>query len=175
MRISPARVIASLLIPGWLTLAEPAWPAGGQEEASSPVPAGPLDGLTFDGRYGPKEKPRDRPDTLRFEGGWFWSEDCSRHGFGPAPYWVRFEGANIRFSAVLESADNGTLAFEGVVRGPEMAATVTWRKKRWYWSIDQQFAYEGSLSEHTPLALMRNKFQARRPVTALPNVSAAPQ
>jgi hypothetical protein len=116
------------------------------KDGENGVPAqGPLDGMSFVGTLGPEGKPGDRDDVIHFADGQFLSEGCVPCGFSPGPYWVRFEDEAIHFRGELSSAENGTFSYSGVVQGDRLSVSLNWRKERWYWSIDRNFWFEGTM------------------------------
>ena len=117
---------------------------GPQQVAAS----GPLDGMAFAGILGPADDFGDgRPDTLYFRNGHFWSEQCVPCGFMPGRYWVHETADGIHFRGELTSPENGTFEYTGVVRDGEISVTADWRKERWYWTIDREFRFEGTLRD----------------------------
>lgn len=125
----------------------PAQRVGGNEAASASRSHGPLDGMRFEGRFGPADEPADLEDMLYFGDGKFWSDICIRCGFPPGAYWVRYEEEAIHFRGVLESAERGRFVYTGTVRDGRLTADVSWRRERWYWTIDRDFRFEGTLAE----------------------------
>ncbi len=113
-------------------------------------PEGPraaLDGMSFVGKLGPDGKPPDSDDILYFRDGQFWSKNCVPCGFRPGAYFVRFVDDGIEFQGEMESEDRGRFHYTGIVRNGQLTAEITWRKDRWYWSIDKAFRFEGKASE----------------------------
>ena len=101
--------------------------------------------MSFVGTLGPEGEPGDRDDIIHFADGQFWSEGCVPCGFPPGPYWVRFAEDGIHFRGELSSADNGEFSYTGVVKGNRLTVTLNWRKDRWYWSIDRNFWFAGTM------------------------------
>ncbi len=109
-----------------------------------PAPTGHLlDGTRFSGETGEQGKGDHHRDTITFENGQFRSLDCEGWGFAPAPYTAWKEGDTYYFDATLESADRGTLHWQGVITGDSAEATFRWLHKRWYWTIDRQYWFKG--------------------------------
>lgn len=102
-----------------------------------------LDGMRFTGQTGEQGKGDHHQDTIIFENGVFRSLDCEEWGFGPAPYTVARDGDSYRFSAVLPSPNRGTLEWKGTIRGDTATAKFRWLHKRWYWTIDRHYWFEG--------------------------------
>lgn len=129
-------------------------------------PRGPLDGLSFSGRFGVQGEPPDRTDTLHFRDGHFWSENCVPCGFAPGLYWVRRDGGRIHFRGELASAERGRFRFAGEVRGERIEVSINWQRERWYWTIDRDFRFTGSLAPEVdapPLAEARQAAAAEAP------------
>lgn len=112
---------------------------------SRPKASGPLDGMSFVGRIGPQGQP-DLDDTIYFNDGQFWSAACTRCGFAPAPYWARRVGDAIEFRGTLESPERGVFTYVGVVRDGRLSTEINWRRDRWYWSIDRDLRFVGTLA-----------------------------
>ena len=117
-----------------------AWSAAPQHQAH-----GPLDGLIFEGKIGPKGH-IDREDKLHFEDGKFWSEICVKCGFEPGDYWVRYEGDVLIFQGKLVG-ERGTFTYLGRIIDGVAEVSIDWRKERWYWTIEKEMAFSGRLTE----------------------------
>lgn len=105
---------------------------------------GPLDGMVFVGRIGPKGAP-DFDEELHFNNGYFWSKNCLLCGYRPSVYWVRAVGGGVRFQGELTSEDGSSFHYSGYVTDGRITVNVRWRKARWYWSIDRTLVFEGRL------------------------------
>lgn len=132
---------------------------GSEESEQSAMPvsgSGLLDGLSFEGMFGPPDGLSDRPDMLHFRDGQFWSKNCVPCGFLPGPYraWTTNEG--VRFEGILASADRGRFLYQGVVRDGKIYARLNWRKERWYWTIDKDFRFEGKRTENAMALSVKN-------------------
>ena len=90
-------------------------------------------------------KSRGLGDLLLFSDGSFSSAICKKFNFAAAPYWVRIEGDQVHFLAELESPTDGTMRWEGIIRGDTLEGTMRWRKTRWYWKIDTTHKISGTL------------------------------
>lgn len=120
------------------------------ESSDNPGPSptlGPLDGMHFVGDFGPEGGPGDLKEALYFDDGKFWSKNCIPCGFPPKPYWVRFVDDDIHFHGTLESSERGRFRYEGVISGKQLSVRINWRRERWYWTIDRDFWFEGTLAE----------------------------
>ncbi len=116
-----------------------AWTATAQEN-------GLLDGKVFTGMIGPSENP-DLADTLYFNQGHFWSDICTRCGFVPGPYVAQEADGGIEFSGTLQSESRGRFNYDGTV-GTEgdVIVSITWERRRWYWTSTRKIAFVGHLS-----------------------------
>ena len=106
---------------------------------------GLLDGRSFGGMIGPAENP-DLEDRLYFDEGHFWSEICTRCGFEPGEYLAQQTADGIVFSGVLESDSRGRFTYGGTVsKSGEIAVTIDWEKKRWYWTARREIVFRGKV------------------------------
>jgi hypothetical protein len=128
----------SLLLCLLFPLVSQAWAAAALPDSRA------LDGLQFEGETGETGKGTHHEDTIRFEHGRFRSLDCENWGFGPAPYSVEKDEDGYRFSAVLRSANRGTLEWKGTIRGDAAQATFRWLHERWYWTKDRWYWFKGT-------------------------------
>jgi hypothetical protein len=103
-----------------------------------------LDGKTYYVKAGEKGKDPDHDDYLTFQGGMFTSSGCVESwNFRNASYSATTEGGGIRFRAQLVSTTHGIMTWEGTVQEDTVDATARWVHKKWYWTIDQEFSYQG--------------------------------
>lgn len=115
-----------------------------QTVAETDPVSGPLDGMVFAGKFGdPGATGRD--DKLFFNNGKFWSAICIRCGFEPGDYWVRKVGGSIHFRGEQRS-ERGTFIYTGKVTGEKIRVDVNWTKNRWYWKIDRDLVFEGTIA-----------------------------
>ena len=115
--------------------------------AAEAVP-GPLDGLTFLGAVGPDGKPKDIPDTFVFENGTFISKECELQCKYPArPYFVRINGSKTEFISETQCPyKDARIVWRGTVEGDQIKGKSTWIVKRWYWTVENTFEFEGKLT-----------------------------
>jgi hypothetical protein len=106
-----------------------------------------LDGKTFFVRTGEKGKEADHDDYLIFRDGMCVSSGCVEQNFGTSAYSADADVGGIRFRAKTVSPTHGAMIWEGTVRGDAVDATARWVHKRWYWSIDRSYLYQGRLYE----------------------------
>ncbi len=111
--------------------------------------SGPLDGRVFLSMLGQEGKPGDIEDELIFEDGMFVSTECERRCNYPAsPYFVRHrENALEFFSESRCPHKDATIVWRGVVEDGVIKGESTWTLKRWYWTVEKKFWFEGELAE----------------------------
>jgi hypothetical protein len=117
-------------------------------ETEETVP-GLLDGLTFRGALGPDGKPKDTPDVFVFENGTFVSKECELRCKYPArPYFVRINGSKTEFISETQCPyKDAKIVWRGIVEGDRIRGKSTWVTKRWYWTVENTFEFEGKLIE----------------------------
>lgn len=117
-------------------------------ESETAVP-GPLDGLTFSGALGPDGKPKDTADVFVFENGTFVSKECELRCKYPArPYFVRINGSKTEFISETQCPyKDARIIWRGTVEGDRITGKSTWVVKRWYWTVENTFEFEGRLVE----------------------------
>ena len=108
---------------------------------------GPLDGMTFTGALGPDGEPKDTPDSFVFENGTFVSKECELRCKYPArPYFIRTNGNRTEFISETECPyKDAKIIWRGSVEGDTIKGKSTWVVKRWYWTIENTFEFEGKL------------------------------
>ena len=119
------------------------------DESGAAAPAtGPLDGLIFVGMLGPDGKPKDIHDTFVFENGSFVSKECElRCKYPPRPYFVRSEGGKTLFISETKCPyKDAKIVWRGTVDGDTIRGVSTWIVKRWYWTYEDTFEFEGKLA-----------------------------
>lgn len=116
---------------------------------------GPLDGMVFTGALGPDGQPKDIPDTFVFEDGKFVSKECELRCKYPArPYFVRINGSKTEFISETRCPyKDARIVWRGTVEGNVIKGRSTWVVKRWYWTVEDTFEFEGELvdSRASPL------------------------
>ena len=148
----PAAAFAAVLV-----LPATAWSQSSDSPgmtAASPAAANAnsLDGQEFDVRIvrddaKDDENNRGLGDILSFSNGKFSSKICRRFNFADAPYWIRVEGDRTHFLAELKSPTDGSMRWQGTIRGDTLEGTMRWRRERWYWTIDATHEIRGRLQK----------------------------
>jgi hypothetical protein len=108
---------------------------------------GPLDGMVFTGALGLDGKPKDIPDSFVFENGTFISRECELQCKYPArPYFVRVNGIKTEFISETKCPyKDAKIVWRGTVEGDTIKGKSTWVIKRWYWTVENTFEFEGKL------------------------------
>ena len=118
------------------------------QDTEESVP-GPLDGLTFRGALGPDGKPKDIQDIFVFENGTFVSKECElRCKYPASPYFVRVNGSKTEFISETQCPyKDAKIVWRGTIEGDQIKGKSTWVVKRWYWTVENTFEFEGKLTE----------------------------
>lgn len=113
--------------------------------------SGPLDGLTFLSDLGQVGKPADIEDNLVFSDGMFVSTECeSRCNYPASPYFVRKRDEALEFVSETRCPHkDATIVWRGTIENGIIKGESTWTLKRWYWTVEKKFWFEGKLSEQT--------------------------
>ncbi len=150
------QLIGSLVI--LVTIAAGGWPSQMNAAGSDPAKndatrlesgTGPLDGMKFIGALGPDGKPKDVEDSFVFENGTFVSKECELRCEYPArPYFVRQNGTKTEFISETKCPyKDAKIVWRGTVEGDTIKGKSTWVVKRWYWTVENTFEFEGKLAE----------------------------
>ncbi len=125
--------------------------ASADESDAATSSSGPLDGMIFVGMLGPDGKPRDVADTFVFENGTFVSKECELRCKYPArPYFVRRDGDKTLFISETQCPyKDARIIWRGTVDGDTIRGESTWIVKRWYWTYEDTFEFEGRLAPAT--------------------------
>lgn len=109
--------------------------------------AGPLDGLEFVSVIEVAQYDAPFEDRMVFADGTFFSEECQRRcDFGAHPYTAWREGDTIHFTATLTCADAPqSVTWQGRVTGDRIEGSALWRVERFYWTVERQGTYSGTL------------------------------
>jgi hypothetical protein len=148
-----------LLAGGWFVFSLEAMPVQAENVDTADVGgSGVLDGMTFSAELGPFGRPADVKDTLVFANGTFVSTECERRCEYPArPYFIRQVGDRIEFISETRCPDkDAKIVWRGTVDDGTIKGVFTWTTVRWYWTIEKEFSFEGTLVEGaTPVARSR--------------------
>jgi hypothetical protein len=107
--------------------------------------SGVLDGLAFTGPTGERGEAAQRVDEkVVFADGKLRSSVCEQMGFPPNAYRATRERDAVRFESLLVSAKDGTIRWEGVVRGGLVEAAYTWTKERLLWTSRRNSWFKGA-------------------------------
>ena len=108
-----------------------------------------LDGLNFRGAVGPDGKPKDIPDLFFFANGSFLSRECEfRCEYPAGPYFVRQIGSKTEFiSEIKYPYRDAKIVWRGTIEGDKITGKSTWIVKRWYWTVENTFEFEGKLQK----------------------------
>jgi hypothetical protein len=106
-----------------------------------------LDGKSFSGELGLLGEAASSTDLLEFRDGIFISRECERKcGYTEGIYWLRPADDGIEVMSetpCLES--DATIVWRGTVKDDKIEGTFTWTSKRWYWTIEKEFWFNGVL------------------------------
>ena len=113
---------------------------------------GPLDGLKFRGAIGLDGKAKDIPDLFVFEDGNFVSKECELRCKYPArPYFVRKVDNKTEFISETRCPyKDAAIIWRGTIEGDTIRGKSTWIVKRWYWTLEDTFEFEGKLIKPSP-------------------------
>ena len=141
---------ALITLAGWPLVAQVSGTNASEDSVESVVP-GPLDGMTFSGALGPDGKPKDIADSFVFENGNFVSKECElRCKYPPRPYFVRVSGSKTEFISETRCPyKDARIVWRGTIEGGRIKGKSTWVVKRWYWTIEDTFEFEGELVSGT--------------------------
>lgn len=108
-----------------------------------------LDGKSFSGELGGPGITPGRKDIVVFQDGMFVSKECERRcGYTDGPYWVRSDGDGVQFKAETPCLKaDATIVWTGTVKDDEIEGTFTWTSERWYWTVEKEFSFKGTLME----------------------------
>jgi hypothetical protein len=148
-----------LLAGGWFVFSPEAIPVQAENVDTADVGgSGVLDGMTFSAELGPFGKPADVNDSLVFANGTFVSTECERRcGYPARPYFVRQVGDRIEFISETRCPDkDAKIVWRGIVEDGTIKGVFTWTTVRWYWTIEKEFSFEGTVVDGaTPITSSR--------------------
>ena len=144
--ISFVLIVSSISTSNYLEAAETT-PTGNQNPGAPQISI--LEGKSFSGELGLVGKPASATDLLLFDDGMFISKGCeARCGYTAAEYQIRAEGDH--FEVISETPclkSDATIIWQGTVKGDEIEGTFTWVNKRWYWTFEKEYWFNGKLIE----------------------------
>lgn len=121
-------------------------------ESDAPVATDPpanltgrFDGMVFAGRLRSIDGSVDLPDTLQFADGHFWSGGCVECSFLPGAYLARDLVGGLEFDGLLKSGARGQFTYRGRLEGNGLRAEISWKRQRWYWTMERDYVFEGKL------------------------------
>ena len=88
-----------------------------------------LDGRSYLVELTDTNKNEATKDELIFKDGTFFSTECEKHGFTPAPYESKSKAGVVMFKSTLTSVKEGKTEWEGSVNGDEITGTMFWSKE----------------------------------------------
>ena len=149
-------LVSALLVAVWSLSPDPLRQVHAEGlDAKQAASFGILDGKTFKGRIGPRGKPADVEDTYVFADGTFVSVECELRCDYPArPYFVRENGNAIEFVSETKCPyKDAKIVWRGKVEGDSIEGVATWTMSRWYWTIEKEFTFSGTLQNaRSPVA-----------------------
>ena len=124
-------------------------PADGAVAASDVGGSGMLDGMTFTGTMRLPSDTDDVEDTFVFANGTFFSTECDRRcGYPARPYYVRHVGEKIEFFSESRCLHkDAKIVWHGTVENGTIRGVSDWTLRRWYWTIEKRFVFEGTLTK----------------------------
>lgn len=143
-------ILVTIAAGGWSPQMNAAGSDAAENDTTSPESGtGPLDGMKFIGALGPDGKPKDVKDSFVFENGTFVSKECELRCEYPArPYFVRQNGTKTDFISETKCPyKDAKIIWRGTVEGDTIKGKSTWVVKRWYWTVENTFEFEGKLAE----------------------------
>ncbi len=145
--IRPSRLFWLVPVLGFVWLTAQATQPPVADDNGVRVIAGPLDGLAFVGMLGPSGKPKDIADRFVFENGTFVSKECELNCSYPArPYFTRIDGERVEFISETRCPyKDATITWRGTVENGRISGSSTWIARRWYWTVESTFEFEGEL------------------------------
>lgn len=116
--------------------------------AVEPTSSGPLDGHVFAANLGLAGEAPDVEDTLVFANGSFVSTECeARCSYPATPYLARREGDRVHFISETRCPyKDATIVWRGTVENGTIEGESTWTVRRWYWTVEKKFRFEGTLA-----------------------------
>ena len=98
------------------------------EECAKKDGVGALDGQRFEVDTGVKGKGAEEKETMEFHGGRFHSVGCDEYRFETGAYSTTKSGDAVAFQSATKSPTEGSISWNGTVRGDAIDGTYTWTK-----------------------------------------------
>lgn len=110
--------------------------------------SGVLDGMTFSGLMGAAEDGEPVEDNFIFDNGTFMSTECDRRcGYPARPYFVRNVGEKIEFFSESNCLyKDAKIVWHGTVEDGTIRGVSSWTVNRWYWTIEKEIPFHGTLN-----------------------------
>ena len=80
------------------------------------------------------------------------SKECEFRCKYPArPYFIRKSGNNTEFVSETKCPyKDAKITWRGTVEGSTIKGVSTWTVKRWYWTVEKNFEFAGTLVKQSP-------------------------
>lgn len=135
---------------GWLVLVPTTTPAKRQALNGTTIePSHDLDGMTFIGTMSPIGDSGVVNDSFVFKNGMFFSTECDKRcGYPARPYSVRQLGDKVEFTSESQCLyKDAKIVWNGTVQNGTIKGVSHWTVKRWYWTIEKEYQFEGTLQQ----------------------------
>ncbi|MBA3710124.1 MAG: hypothetical protein H0W83_15040, partial [Planctomycetes bacterium] len=96
--------------------------------AADVAAAATLDGRSFDVVCKGPDQTKDEKDSLVFTATEGDSTACHQYGFGKGPVTYRAKDGGVEFSFSTKSEKEGTIAWNGIVKGDKVSGKMAWTK-----------------------------------------------
>ena len=143
-------VVLAVLVGAWFLFSPSTkLERAGQIDTAEISGTGILDGMTFSGVMGATEDRDEVKDNFVFANGTFMSTECDRRcGYPARPYFVRHVGEKIEFFSESNCLyKDAKIVWRGTVENGTIRGMSNWTVNRWYWTIEKESPFEGTLKE----------------------------
>jgi len=108
---------------------------------------GILDGMTFAAAMRLPGDTDDVDDIFVFANGTFVSTECDeRCGYPARPYFVRYVDDAVEFISESHCLyKDAKIVWRGTIKDGKISGVSTWTVKRWYWTIEKELLFKGTL------------------------------
>ena len=140
-------VFVIALAAAWLALSPTNRVKVAQVEVVDDGGTGILDGMTFAGSMRLASESQGVDDTFVFANGTFASTECDRRcGYPARPYFIRHVDGKIEFISESHCLyKDAKIEWRGTVEDGTIKGESIWTVDRWYWTIEKEFLFEGTL------------------------------